>query len=92
MFFLQQADIDSLLVNICMEAVFVKEHFNINWVAEGGMIGNIEHVVKEYKQSRGLLVSNTTGLGSYYCDQLHGLSCFIFTNKHLKHQLTVYNM
>ncbi|XP_041132487.1 adenylate kinase 7-like [Polyodon spathula] len=52
---LTQADIDSLLVNICMEAVFVKEHFNINWVAEGGMIENIGHVVQEYKQSRGLL-------------------------------------
>ncbi|XP_066550685.1 adenylate kinase 7 [Amia ocellicauda] len=52
---LTQGDIDALMVNLRLEAVFVKENFNIRWVAEAGLIENIEHVVKEYKQTRGLL-------------------------------------
>ncbi|XP_056402090.1 adenylate kinase 7 isoform X2 [Hyla sarda] len=52
---LTQLDIDHLLVNLRMEAVFLKENFNINWVSQTGIVENIESVVKEYKQSRGLL-------------------------------------
>ncbi|XP_044293096.1 adenylate kinase 7 isoform X1 [Varanus komodoensis] len=52
---LTQAQLDELLVNLRMEAVFLKETFNIKWVAQGGIVENIEQVVNEYKQSRGLL-------------------------------------
>ncbi|NXP28272.1 KAD7 kinase, partial [Scytalopus superciliaris] len=52
---LAQMHLDMLLVNLQMEANFLKETFNIKWVAEAGLIENIEKVVKEYKQSRGLL-------------------------------------
>ncbi|NXC32657.1 KAD7 kinase, partial [Campylorhamphus procurvoides] len=52
---LTQMHLDMLLVNLQMEANFLKETFNIKWVAEAGLIENIEKVVKEYKQSRGLL-------------------------------------
>ncbi|NXG16409.1 KAD7 kinase, partial [Grallaria varia] len=52
---LTQMHLDMLLVNLQMESNFLKETFNIKWVAEAGLIENIEKVVKEYKQSRGLL-------------------------------------
>lgn len=48
--------LDMLLVNLRMESMFLKETFNIKWVAEAGLVENIEQIVKEYKQSRGLLV------------------------------------
>ncbi|XP_050192743.1 adenylate kinase 7 isoform X2 [Myiozetetes cayanensis] len=52
---LTQMNLDMLLVNLQMESTVLKEAFNINWVAEAGLIENIEKVVKEYKESRGLL-------------------------------------
>ncbi|XP_071415497.1 adenylate kinase 7 isoform X4 [Pithys albifrons albifrons] len=52
---LTQMHVDMLLVNLQMESNFLKETFNIKWVAEAGLIENIEQVVKEYKESRGLL-------------------------------------
>ncbi|NXI64829.1 KAD7 kinase, partial [Anseranas semipalmata] len=52
---LTQTHLDMLLVNLRMEAVFLKETFNIKWVAQTGLVENIERIVKEYKQSRGLL-------------------------------------
>ncbi|XP_069805334.1 adenylate kinase 7 [Dendropsophus ebraccatus] len=52
---LTQLDIDHLLVNLRMEAVFLKENFNINWVSQTGIVENIESIIREYKQSRGLL-------------------------------------
>lgn len=48
--------LDMLLVNLRMEAIFLKENFNIKWVAQMGLVENIETVLKEYKQHRGLLV------------------------------------
>lgn len=45
-----------MLVNLRMEALFVKENFNIRWVAQTGFVENINSILKEYKQSRGLLV------------------------------------
>ena len=33
-FFLQQADFDMLLVNLRMDATYIKEGMNINWVSE----------------------------------------------------------
>nr|XP_003463054.1 adenylate kinase 7 [Cavia porcellus] len=52
---LTQDSIDHLLVNLRMESLFVKENFNIRWVAQAGFVENVNIVLKEYKQSRGLL-------------------------------------
>ncbi|NXJ77728.1 KAD7 kinase, partial [Trogon melanurus] len=52
---LTQMYLDMLLVNLRMESTFLKETFNIKWVAEAGLVENIEKIIKEYKQSRGLL-------------------------------------
>ncbi|ERE73390.1 adenylate kinase 7-like isoform 1 [Cricetulus griseus] len=52
---LTQDCLDHLLVNLRMEALFVKENFNIRWVAQSGFVENIGSILKEYKQSRGLL-------------------------------------
>ena len=46
-----------LLVNLRMDAVFVKENMHIKWVAETGIVDNMEATVKEFKETRGLLVS-----------------------------------
>lgn len=50
-------EIDALSVNLCMEGVFIKELFSVNWLCESGLVDNIEMVVEEYRQTRGLLVS-----------------------------------
>uniref|UniRef100_G1T1F6 Adenylate kinase 7 n=1 Tax=Oryctolagus cuniculus TaxID=9986 RepID=G1T1F6_RABIT len=52
---LTQECLDHLLVHLRMEALFVKENFNIRWVAQAGIVENISAVLREYKQSRGLL-------------------------------------
>ncbi|XP_009981589.1 PREDICTED: adenylate kinase 7, partial [Tauraco erythrolophus] len=52
---LTQMHLDMLLVNLRMESVFLKDTFNIKWVAQAGLVENIKQIVKEYKQSRGLL-------------------------------------
>ena len=53
-----------LLVNLRMDAVFVKENMRMRWVAETGIAENIATIVKEYKESRGLLVSSDEFLRS----------------------------
>ncbi|EDO36546.1 predicted protein [Nematostella vectensis] len=60
---LEQADFDMLLVNLRMEATFIKEGMNINWVSETGVVDNIEKVIKEYKETRGLLPVRACILG-----------------------------
>ncbi|EHB04110.1 Putative adenylate kinase 7 [Heterocephalus glaber] len=52
---LTQENVDHLLVSLRMEALFVKENFNIRWVARSGFVENVNNILKEYKQSRGLL-------------------------------------
>ncbi|XP_004584364.2 adenylate kinase 7 [Ochotona princeps] len=52
---LTQECLDHLLVHLRMEALFVKENFNIRWVAQTGFVDNINVILREYKQSRGLL-------------------------------------
>ncbi|XP_054386466.2 adenylate kinase 7 isoform X5 [Pongo abelii] len=52
---LTQDCLDHLLVNLRMEALFVKENFNIRWAAQTGFVENINNILKEYKQSRGLM-------------------------------------
>jgi len=51
---IEQADFDMLLVNLRMDAVFVKENMHISWVAESGIIDNIIPIIKEYKDTRSL--------------------------------------
>ena len=52
----QQADFDQLLVNLRMDAVYVKENMRIRWQSETGMLETMPKIVKEYKESRGLMV------------------------------------
>ena len=66
---IEQADFDMLLVNLRMDSMYVKENMRIRWSSETGIVENILGVVKEYKETRGLLVS---------CDQ-----CFISTCIHV---------
>ncbi|XP_029316095.1 LOW QUALITY PROTEIN: adenylate kinase 7 [Cottoperca gobio] len=56
-------DIDSLLVNLHMEGVHLKNLFSINWLCESGLVDNMELVVEEYQQSRGLLPIRVCVLG-----------------------------
>ncbi|XP_051578141.1 adenylate kinase 7 [Myxocyprinus asiaticus] len=51
---LTQTDIDSLFVNLRIEATYVKENFNVQWVSETGMVENIEQIAEKFKQTRGL--------------------------------------
>lgn len=57
---MQQSDFDQLLVNLRMDAVFVKENMRIMWVSEAGMVENIDQIIKEYKDSRKLQVETHT--------------------------------
>ncbi|NWI08782.1 KAD7 kinase, partial [Crypturellus soui] len=52
---LTQSHLDMLFVNLRMEAIFLKDNFNIKWIAQTGLVENIEEIIKEYKESRGLL-------------------------------------
>ncbi|KAK5601989.1 hypothetical protein CRENBAI_018176 [Crenichthys baileyi] len=48
-------EIDSFRVNLQMEAVTIDNLFSINWHCEFGLVDNVELVVEEYRQARGLL-------------------------------------
>lgn len=37
-----------------MDGIFVKENMHIKWAAETGIVENIDHIIKEYKQIRNL--------------------------------------
>ncbi|NXM80679.1 KAD7 kinase, partial [Oenanthe oenanthe] len=52
---LTQMQLDMLFVNLRMDPLYVKENFNVKWVAEAGLIENIAQVIMEYKQTRGLM-------------------------------------
>ena len=53
----QQDHFDMLLVNLRMDSTCVKESMNIKWVSETGIVENIAAVVKDFKETQGLLVS-----------------------------------
>ncbi|KAK2825840.1 hypothetical protein Q5P01_020054 [Channa striata] len=59
---LSAMEIDSLLVNLRMESVYLKE-LSIDWVCESGLVENIELVLDEYRQARGLLPIRVCVLG-----------------------------
>ncbi|XP_045919021.1 adenylate kinase 7 isoform X1 [Micropterus dolomieu] len=56
-------EIDSILVNLHMEGIRVMELFSFNWLCEFGLVENIELVVEEYRQTRGLLPIRLCVLG-----------------------------
>jgi adenylate kinase len=60
---LKQKDYDKLLVNLRIEATFVRENMQIDWVAETGLVDSIEKAIKEYKETRGLLPLRVCILG-----------------------------
>ncbi|XP_059158597.1 adenylate kinase 7-like [Physella acuta] len=60
---IEQADFDMLLVNLRMDAVFVKESMRLNWVSEAGLIENINSIIKEYKDTRSLQPLRAVVLG-----------------------------
>ena len=61
---LQQNIYDHLMVNLIMEATYVRESMHINWAAEDGLVENIKSVSKEFKQARGLHVRPLSSIHS----------------------------
>lgn len=54
---INQDHFDMLLANLRMDSVFVKENMKIRWASETGIIENLPKIVKEFRESRKLLVS-----------------------------------
>ena len=46
-----------ITVDLRMDSTYIKENMTIKWTCEGGFTENIGKLVKEYKQSRNLIVS-----------------------------------
>ncbi|XP_031600279.2 adenylate kinase 7 isoform X1 [Oreochromis aureus] len=55
---------NSLLVSLRMEAAYIKKLFSFNWVCQFGLVENIEVVVQEFRQTRGLLPVRLCVLGA----------------------------
>uniref|UniRef100_A0A8C7XZP0 Adenylate kinase 7b n=1 Tax=Oryzias sinensis TaxID=183150 RepID=A0A8C7XZP0_9TELE len=60
---LSATNIDFLLVSLRMEAVFIRKLFSISWHCESGLVENVDLVVEEYRQTRGLLPIRMCVLG-----------------------------
>ncbi|KAM4723462.1 adenylate kinase 7 [Anableps anableps] len=60
---LNMVEINSLQVNLQMEAVTINYLFSINWHCEFGLVDNVDLVVKEYREARGLLPLRVCILG-----------------------------
>ncbi|KAM9376147.1 adenylate kinase 7 [Pholidichthys leucotaenia] len=56
-------EIDYLSVNLRMKASYVNELFSMKWICESGLVENMELVVEEYRQARGLLPIRMCVLG-----------------------------
>ncbi|XP_028995879.1 adenylate kinase 7 [Betta splendens] len=56
-------EIDTLLVNLCMKGVLIKDLFSVSWLCESGLVDNIGMVVEEYRRARGLLPVRLCVLG-----------------------------
>lgn len=48
-----------ITIDLKMDAAFIKENFQIKWVAETGFVENIGKLIKEYKAARNLIVCLT---------------------------------
>ena len=53
---MKQSDFDMITLDLRMDGAFIKENMVIKWTAETGFVENIQKLVKEYKQSRNLIV------------------------------------
>ena len=53
---ISQSDFDLLLLDLRMDAAYVKENMQLKWQSESGFVENINKIVKEYKHSRNLVV------------------------------------
>ncbi|CAJ1074252.1 Hypothetical predicted protein [Xyrichtys novacula] len=56
-------ELDSLQVNLRMEAVHIQELFSVNWCCASGLVKNMEQVVEEFRQTRGILPLRVCVLG-----------------------------
>ncbi|XP_061890829.1 adenylate kinase 7-like isoform X1 [Entelurus aequoreus] len=71
-------EIDLMRINLLMEATHLKELASIRWLCEFGLVENIELVVEEYRQIRGLVPIRICVLGppavgkSSVCQQICG--------------------
>ena len=61
---IDQDQFDMLLSNLRMDSVFVKENMRIKWVSETGIVENLPKIVKEYRESRKLLVRFISAVNS----------------------------
>ncbi|KAL5107530.1 hypothetical protein TcWFU_003207 [Taenia crassiceps] len=59
----EQKHIDSLTLNLRLEAQFVHENLPFKWVSENGMVESIGRIVEEFKVARGLLPIRICVLG-----------------------------
>ena len=53
---ISQSDFDMLLLDLRMDAAYVKENMQLKWQSESGFVDNVGKLVKEYKTSRNLVV------------------------------------
>lgn len=53
---ISQSDFDLLLLDLRMDAAYVKENMQLKWQSESGILDNIGKMVKEFKVSRNLVV------------------------------------
>ncbi|VDM30501.1 unnamed protein product [Hydatigera taeniaeformis] len=58
-----QKHIDSLTLNLRLEAQFVHENLPFKWASESGLVASIQKIVKEFKLARGLLPIRLCVLG-----------------------------
>lgn len=49
-------EIDTLLLDLRMESIYIRELLAVKWLYDSGLVENMERVVEEYRQSRQLLV------------------------------------
>lgn len=52
---ISQSDFDMLLLDLRMDAAYVKENMQLKWQSEAGLVENITKMVKEYKAARNLV-------------------------------------
>ena len=71
---IDQDQFDMLLSNLRMDSVFVKENMRIKWVSETGIVENLPKIVKEYRESRKLLVRFISAVNSFQ------VLCFFLNN------------
>lgn len=58
-----QSDFDMLLLDLRMDAAYVKENMQLKWQSETGITENIQKIVKEYKAARNLVPFKVCILG-----------------------------